>query len=221
MPIPINGTVSFSSIMNEASYNPFDQSVKLSELNSGLLFSINTNSAIYPDPSPPYYMGSWRGYDHNGSICYPITVYFTDVSEYDSCFLVSGNPGTSVIGIHIDNFSLDQASNLYQDSSCNILAPPGYYSDGSYYVYWDGSSIVNSDSCFNLDIYPHDVYYDTKYNCFQPLDTPVWTDNSSFQDSRYIFSDPSYTIAQDGFYLDSNGVSLEWSVYRIINIQFC
>jgi hypothetical protein len=76
MPIPLTGSFSFQTIVDELGYTG-SGTISFIELCMGEYVPINQYSDNKPDSTAPYSMDSWRGYDHNAL---PSTLYFnTDV----------------------------------------------------------------------------------------------------------------------------------------------
>jgi len=77
MALPSSGKISVSDILGEGGQTPPYSNISFHNLESGLEFQINTNSASYPTGPSPHALSEWHGYDHSASAGF----YYWDLSN--------------------------------------------------------------------------------------------------------------------------------------------
>jgi hypothetical protein len=71
MALPSSGEISISDILTEGGIDPADfTNISLNDLESGVVFTVNTSSSSYPSGSTPNSISEWYSYDHGASASY-------------------------------------------------------------------------------------------------------------------------------------------------------
>ena len=68
MALPSSGEISISDILTEGGIDSADfTNISLNDLESGVVFTVNTSSSSYPSGSTPNSISEWYSYDHGAS----------------------------------------------------------------------------------------------------------------------------------------------------------
>ena len=180
MALPLSGQISIGMIRTELGI-PNQTNFSLRSAVEQLYVPLNPFSPYLPTQSK---LSSWYGYDHQaGGGGLPSGSFELSLSygEYgvDSCI--------GLLGLYyVDGTSIDTSTVLYTEYGQTdpiYLAPAGWYSDGSIYMYWTGSN-------FEPDIYPCKrrglILYD---DCFGKELGVFYLDAPAFMDSTFVYTD--------------------------------
>lgn len=180
MALPLSGQISIGMIRTELGI-PNQTNFSLRSAVEQLYVPLNPFSPYLPTQSK---LSSWYGYDHQaggGGLPSGSFELFLSYGEYggDSC--------TGLLGVYyVDGTSIDTSTVLYTEYGQTdpiYLAPAGWYSDGSIYMYWTGSN-------FKPDIYPCRrrglILYD---DCFGKELGEFYLDNEDFAKASYVYTD--------------------------------
>jgi hypothetical protein len=181
MALPLNGQISIGMIRTELgipNQSPFS-------LNTSVLQNYVTLNQFSPYLPSEARLSSWRGYDHtSGGGGLPS-------GSYELYLAWGETKASSCIGLvytyYTDGVTLDESTVLYTvygQTDPSYLAQAGWYSDGLFSIYWDGSGFVG---VLSLCRRPSFVLYD---NCFfgQKLGS-FYLENDDFSTSNYIYTD--------------------------------
>lgn len=180
MALPLSGQISIGMIRTELGI-PNQTNFSLRSAVEQLYVPLNPFSPYLPTQSK---LSSWYGYDHQaGGGGLPSGSFELSLSygEYgwESCI--------GLLGLYyVDGTSIDTSTVLYTEYGQTdpiYLAPAGWYSDGSIYMYWTGSN-------FEPDIYPcrrrRLILYD---DCFGKELGEFYLDNEDFTKASYVYTD--------------------------------
>lgn len=180
MALSLSGQISIGMIRTELGI-PNQTNFSLRSAVEQLYVPLNPFSPYLPTQSK---LSSWYGYDHQaggGGLpigSFELFLYF-GTSQSTSC---SGFMGV----YYTDTSTLDTATVLYTEygqTDPAYLAQEGWYSDGLYSRFWDGSN-------FEPDIYPCRrrgliLYAD----CFGKELGEFYLDNEDFAKASYVYTD--------------------------------
>jgi hypothetical protein len=76
--------------------------------------------------------------------CNPYDLKYSNVSAGDACTATNTT-------YYIDEQTFCSSTNIYTNSNCSTLASAGYYSDGNFVRYWDGTAFT--DPCYSCGAY--------------------------------------------------------------------
>ena len=200
MPIPNTGPLSIKDIVIELTGSAPQSEVSLESLNKGTFTSLNVNSISKPDIFSSHKISEWRGYDHNTSPgCDELELRYSNFSGFRAC-------GSVAKTYYTDSSSIYTVTKIEFECGGGF-ASAGYYSDGTVFLYWNGSSVVGygkcnsiKDPCFEVQLGYHPD--DPTKACNMDNLNYYYIDNNDFGKVGYIGADCGFD-ANDGYY--SNG----------------
>lgn len=83
----------------------------------------------------------------NSMVLTTVLAYYGPTID-DACIYVTADTGAGAISIYYaDNADLSLANKLYADSSGQVVALSGYYSQSGNVYYWDGTNLTSYGAC--------------------------------------------------------------------------
>lgn len=134
MAIPSSGQIRAQTINFELGRTR-TSTLSIDTAENGGYGAINTNSESYPNAANPAAYSEWYGYDHDagggggGTI---ITLGYDSFNSFNACFYYYSGEGAQ--NYIIDTGLWDAANGLLTVDG--IVAPTGWYSDGSLNRFW-------------------------------------------------------------------------------------
>ena len=155
-----------------------------------------------------------------------------------ACFAFCCNPnvgGNPVAGTYyIDAVSLETASRLYSDQFGSILAPSGFYSDGTTTVQVTNGnvvSVINTDLCdCDVDSYAFTVKFATTLCgqagvCCNGITQTVYGANPTFELNAYLYYNSNLTLpVGNGWYrlpLSTDALNVQGLPGQVVAIGSC
>jgi len=224
MAVPSSGTLSLEKLAKEKVLEDYNSStsitggIHLSDLVKGGneagsptdYDETNNNSSSKPNETGPHEMSEWYGYDHDAAGGFQNPGSFTFKYSTTASSACSASTVTVYVFYQQDWYkdspiTSSSPVDIYSNSSFASYAAAGWYSNGSYRRYWDGSGSWGSKVSCSVSSATYYTGNSATNACGSSTTTTVYWEGSgeALYSGRKIYTNSGLTsIASPGWYSD-------------------
>lgn len=225
MAVPSSGTLSLEKLAKEKVLEDYNSStsiyggIHLSDLAKGgneagsvtEYDETNNNSSSKPNETGPHEMSEWYSYDHDAAGGFSNPGSFSLKYSTSSSAACTASTVTVYVFYYQDWYKASPVTSsspvdIYSSSAMTSYASAGWYSNGSYRRYWNGSGSWGSKVSCSVSSAAY--YYDASTltgACGSSTTTTVYWEGSgeALYSGRKIFTNSGLTsVATPGYYSD-------------------